>query len=116
MEGERPVQDGRMGSAQSLEFVGQNQIRLKGHRIGLEHLVERYLDGFGVELIAQEFPGLSPDTIKVAIGYYIANQSAVDAYLARLSEEAETRQREDAQSESPVARRLRSLKARRQPV
>ena len=42
-------------------------IRIKGHRIWLEHVLEYYLSGYAPEEIAREFPGLSLDKVYAAI-------------------------------------------------
>jgi uncharacterized protein (DUF433 family) len=73
-----------MQLADYLDFVSPDIIRLKGHRIGLEQIVERYHLGANPEQIALDFPGLSLEMIYGTIAYYLHNRAAVDAYLARL--------------------------------
>jgi uncharacterized protein (DUF433 family) len=97
-----------------LDFQGPDVIRLKGHRIGLEHLVERYHDGFSPEQIAQEFPGLSLEQIYGTMAYYLHNKAEVDAYIARINKEVEERYQEWLANPSPLSRRLRALKAQRE--
>ena len=97
-----------------LDFVNPDIIRLKDHRIGIEHVVERYRDGYSPEQIAQDFPGLSLEHVYATITYYLHNKVEVDAYLARL--EAATAQRmcqADAEEPPPVVKRLRALRAQR---
>ncbi len=65
------------------EFLSPTAIRLKGHRIGIEHVIELYHDGYIPERIAQTFPGLSLEKIYATITYYLHNRDAIDAYLAR---------------------------------
>ena len=94
------------------DFIGPNSIRIKGHRIGIEHVIERYHDGYSPEQIAQEFPGLSLEKIYATITYYLHKKTEVDGYLARLAALVEQRMREaDAQEPSPVVQRLRRLQA-----
>ena len=38
------------------------EIRLRGHRIGLYHVVARYNEGYSAEMLACQFPGRQPDT------------------------------------------------------
>ena len=57
-----------------LDIQGPDVIRIKGHRIGLEHIVERYQEGYSPEQIALDFPGLSPEKIYGAIAYYLHNR------------------------------------------
>jgi uncharacterized protein (DUF433 family) len=97
------------------EFLGPDQIRIKGHRIGIEHVVELYREGDSPEQIALRFPGLSLENIYATITYYLHNQTEVDAYLerqlARLRQEiAEA----DARGPSPPMKRVRALLAERE--
>lgn len=97
------------------DFLGPNEIRLKGHRIGIEHVVEYFQDGSSPEQIAQAFPGLSLEKIYATITYYLHNQAAVDAYLSRQEAIVEQSMYEqEAQEPPPVVKRLRALKARRE--
>ena len=102
-----------MGLEDYFDFLGPNEIRLKGHRIGIEHVVEYFQDGSSPEQIAQAFPGLSLEKIYATITYYLHNQAAVDAYLARQEAIVEQSMHEqEAQEPPPVVKRLRALKAR----
>ena len=95
-----------------LDFVGPLTIRLRGHRIGIEHIVERYHEGYSPEQIAQEFPGVSLEQIYAVLTFYLHNRPEVDAYLARLQASVERRMRAaDAEELSPVVKRLRALQA-----
>jgi len=97
-----------------LTFVEPDTIRVKGHRIGLEHIVERYREGYSAEQIAQEFPGVELPAIYAIIAYYLHNQAAVDAYIARRNAAAEARYREwAALPPSPATQRVQALKAKR---
>jgi len=100
-----------------LEFAGPDEIRIKGHRIGLEHVVNLYQGGYTAEQIAEELPSLPREKLGAAIGYYLTNKAAVDAYLARLADLEERQIREESLTEPPaVVQRLRALKAQRQHV
>lgn len=46
-----------------LEVQASGAVRIKGHRIGIEHIVERYHAGYSPEDIAQDFPGLSLENL-----------------------------------------------------
>ncbi len=100
-----------------LEFVGPDEIRIKGHRIGLEDLVDLYRDGYTAEQIADELPGLPLSKARAAVRYYLAHEAEVDAYVARLVALEEQRIREESLNEPPaVVQRLRAMKAQRQHV
>jgi uncharacterized protein (DUF433 family) len=97
-----------------LEFAGPDEIRIKGHRIGLEDVVDLYQEGYSVEQIGEEFPGLPREKIDAAVTYYLTHQAAVDAYLARLADLEERQVRAQSMAKPPAAlARLRALKAQR---
>ncbi len=93
-----------------LEIIAPNFIRLKGHRIGLEHIVERYLEGLSPEQIVQDFPGVSLVQIYTVIAYYLHHQVTVEAYLADLHNRVETAYQEWIDNPSPATLRIRELK------
>ena len=96
------------------DFVSPHEIRLKGHRIGIEHVLAVYQEGYSPEAIAQSFPSLSLEKIHATITYYLHNQTDVDAYLARQAALVEEELRAyEAQEPSAVVQRLRALKAQR---
>ena len=96
------------------EFLPNNAIRIKGHRIGVEHVVKLYQEGFSPEEIAGAFPGLSLEKIYATITYYLHNQAELDTYIARGEVAAEQAIREyEAHEQAPVVARLRALKAQR---
>ncbi len=90
-----------------LDFTDPDAIRIKGHRIGLEHILALYRDGYSAEEIAQEFPGLELEKVYAAIAYYLANQAEVEGYLRRIDEWVEKSILE--QQNMPAARRLAAL-------
>lgn len=57
-------------------------IRLTGHRIGLEHVVDFYNQGFSAEMLIEQFPSLPLALIHKVIAFYLENQAEVDAYVA----------------------------------
>ena len=97
------------------DFLGPNEIRINGHRIGIEHVIERYHDGDSPEQIALVFPGLSLEKIYAAVAYYLHNQAEIDRYLARQAALIAQEVRDyDAREPSPVMKRMRALHAARQ--
>lgn len=93
------------------DFLEPDVIRIKGHRIGIEHVLKYYLEGYSPEQIAQEFPGLSLEKIHATITYYLHNQAAIDAYMERLDRWSEEEYQRYLANPSPVVQRLRALKA-----
>jgi len=95
------------------DFLSPDDIRLKGHRIGIDDVLFYYLEGYTPEEIAANLPTLSLEEIHATITYYLRNRAEVDAYLARLATWREQRYQEWAAHPSPVVQRLRTLRAQR---
>src|SRR4051794_23159434 len=93
-----------------LEFISPNEIRLKGHRIWLEHIIERYLAGETPEEIAAHLPTLNLDEIEAAIAYYHAHQTEVRVYLDQLNELTQEQMRLSDAMQSATVERLRKLR------
>ena len=96
------------------DFLAPNDIRLKGHRIGIDDVLYYYLEGYTPEEIAANLPSLSLEQIHATITYYLHNRAEVDAYLSRLATWREQRCREWEANPPPVVQRLRALKAQRE--
>jgi uncharacterized protein (DUF433 family) len=97
-----------------LESVGTDMIRVKGHRIGLEHIVERYQEGYSPEQIALDFPGLDLEQVYGIIAYYLRNEADVHAYIERVNARAERAYQQWAAHPSPATRRVQEIRARYQ--
>ncbi|MDZ4720032.1 MAG: DUF433 domain-containing protein [Roseiflexaceae bacterium] len=98
-----------------LDIVADDDIRVKGHRIGLEHIIQRYHEGYSPEQIGLDFPGLELKAIYVIISYYLQNQGDVDAYIARLDAKFATDyQSWAAEPRSPASLRVQELRAQRE--
>ena len=94
------------------EFLNADDIRIKGHRIGIDDVLSLYLDGYTAEEIAANLPSLSLEEIYATITYYLRNRTAVDAYLSRLAAWRDQRQRESDTQTPAVVQRLRALRSR----
>ena len=96
-----------------LDVQGPDVVRIKGHRIGLEHIVERYQEGFSPEEIALDFPGLSLEKIYAVIAYYLRHTQEIEEYMAKRQKRGEeVRKRIEAGQKDLTEIRAR-LKARR---
>lgn len=98
------------------DFVAQDDIRIKGHRIGIDDVLQYYLEGYSPEEIAANLPSLSLEEIHATITYYLHNRPRIDAYLNRLAAWRETRYQEWAASPSPLIERLRSVRDGKQSL
>jgi uncharacterized protein (DUF433 family) len=72
-----------------LERGTLGEIRVKGHRVYLLHIVEDYTDGLSVDTIAEEFDTVPREVIDRVIAFYLDNKAEVDEYVARCHEEME---------------------------
>ncbi len=96
------------------EFLSSDDIRIKGHRIGIDDVLYYYLDGYTPEEIAAQLPTLTLEEIHATITYYLHNRAEVDAYLTRLEAWREERYQEWAADPPAVVERLRVLREERQ--
>jgi uncharacterized protein (DUF433 family) len=97
-----------------LKFINPDEIRLKGHRIGIEDVIKYYLDGYTPEQILQELPTLNLEKIYAVITYYLQNRSLLDAYLLRLGKQREQHYQEFITHPSPLRQRLQAVKQQRE--
>jgi uncharacterized protein (DUF433 family) len=72
-----------------LESGALGEIRVKGHRVYLLHIVEDYTGGMSLDRIAEEFDTVPRDVIERVITFYLHNKAEVDEYVARCHEEME---------------------------
>jgi uncharacterized protein (DUF433 family) len=70
-----------------LDQQSSGEIRLRGHRIGLYHVLTYYHDGYSAEMIACRFPTLPLALIHKVIAFCLDNQAEVDAYLSACSDQ-----------------------------
>ena len=101
--------------AQYLDIQAPDDIRIKGRRIGLEHIIYAYNEGYSPEQIANQFSGLDLKVIYTIIAYYLHYRAEVDAYIAPLDAATETARREWKKQRSPASLRVETiLEERRQ--
>jgi uncharacterized protein (DUF433 family) len=97
------------------EFLAEDQfgfITVRGSRIGLNHIVRLYRDGYAVEQIAQEFDTLPLATIYKVIAFYLDNQTEVEAYMTE--NDAELQRQAAKAPKTPTLTELRKrMEARR---
>ncbi len=96
------------------EFLDPDDIRIKGHRIGIDDVIKYYLDGYSPDQILEELPTLNLEKIYATLTYYLQNRRQMDAYMLRLARWREERYQEGLANLSPLALRLRAIKAQRE--
>jgi uncharacterized protein (DUF433 family) len=88
------------------------RIRIKGHRIAIEHVIEIYEQGVSAEEIAKvHYPSLTLEEVYATLTYYLHNREAVDAYNERGERIADAYYQDWLRKPSPVEEKLRSLRA-----
>jgi uncharacterized protein (DUF433 family) len=93
-----------------LENFSADDVRVRGTRVGVEHLLSAYLAGALPEEICVEFPTVTLEQVHGVIAWYLRNRPEVDVYLAERQGEARQSRRQQAQQpQAAVVERLRQL-------
>ncbi len=89
----------------------EDGIRLKGHRMWLEDILDLYLAGLTPDQMIDEehFPTLTLDEVEAAVAYYHTHRVEVEAYLEQQRAEAEAREQLANERPSATALRLRAI-------
>ena len=96
------------------DFQRDDDIRLKGSRIGIESVLYEYVYREQTpEAIQRRFPTLRLEQVYATILYYLANRERVSAYLADWLNYCRESEAEANRNPPPVVLRLRALKAER---
>lgn len=97
------------------DILTPNDIRLKGHRIGIEDILYEYIhNAMSPETMTARFPTLTLEQIYATILYYLRHKETLDSYLADWLERTEQRRREQAANPTPTILHLRRLRAERE--
>ncbi|MGB3509895.1 MAG: DUF433 domain-containing protein [Microcoleaceae cyanobacterium] len=97
---------------QYVEFIGQNDIRLKGTRVGIETILYEYIYCHqSLEEISQVYTNLTREQMYATILYFIHNQEDITQYMTDWFNSC--RESEKKQDENPPEYiiRLGKLKA-----
>jgi uncharacterized protein (DUF433 family) len=95
------------------DFLDPDDIRIKGTRVGIETVLEDYLNAMSPEEITIRYPTLTLEQVYATITFYLHNQHEVEQYLERWRRDAEEAWQRQRQSPSPAIQRLQSLKHQR---
>ena len=96
------------------DFLAPDDIRIKGHRIGIETILLQYLHrGQSPEQIAEMFDTLTLEQIYATILYYLHNKPAVEAYLSDYLEYTRQSRRAQELNPPPGVKRIKDLQAAR---
>jgi uncharacterized protein (DUF433 family) len=92
------------------------RIRIKGHRIAIEHVLNFYKQWISPEeIVKTHYPSLTLEEVYATITYYLHNKQAVEAYIDRGEEVADGYYQQWLRNHKPgpVEERLRKLRAER---
>lgn len=94
------------------DFLAADDIRLKGHRLGIESILHEYLHHAQTpEQIAERYPTLRIDQIYATILYYHLNKPHIEAYLRAWLDDARIARMQQQMNPSAVVLKIRQLKA-----
>jgi uncharacterized protein (DUF433 family) len=97
------------------DFLAPDDIRIKGHWIGIETILYDYIYRSRVpEEIQETYPTLSLEQVYATITYYLHNQEKIDQYIADWIEHGDRMWAEQQRHPSPTTLRLRQLRAERE--
>lgn len=98
-------------------FLAEDDIRIKGTRIGIESVLDEYINyNQTAESIAERFHTVTLEQVYATILYYLQNPEKVSAYLEDYLEYCRKAREEYEKNLPPVVVRLRALRAKRQAV
>jgi uncharacterized protein (DUF433 family) len=89
------------------DFLSANDIRLKGTRVGIETVLDDYLNGASPEEITARYRTLTLEQVYATITYYLHNQQEIDRYLAQWRAYAEAAWQEQQRNPPEFVQELR---------
>ena len=94
------------------DFLAEDDIRIKGTRIGIETVLYEYIHrSQSPEAIAARYPSLTIEQVYATITYYFHNREEVDAYLSDWLAYGRKMREEQDRNPPPVVVRLREMAA-----
>lgn len=93
------------------DFYREDDIRLKGTRVGIETILEDFFNGSGPEEIAIRYTSLSLEQVYATITYYLHNREKVDAYMQAWRQYSDQASKKADENPPEVVKRLRRLKS-----
>ena len=94
------------------DFLAPDDIRIKGHRIGIEDVLYEYIfNAKTPDELQRRFPTLTLEQIYATLTYYHRNQTKIDAYLNDWLEFGKRMRAEQERNPDALMLRLRRLRA-----
>ena len=98
------------------EFINPETIRIKGTRVGIEIVIEEFLDGASPKEIQRHYPHLTLKQIYVTITYYLLNKEAIDVYVEAGCKRVEAAYEAQRKNPSPGVKRLMKIRTQRESI
>ena len=96
-------------------FLAEDDIRIKGTRIGIESVLDEYVNyNQTAEAIAERFHTVTLEQVYATILYYLQNREKIGGYLEDYLEYCRKSREEYEKNPPPVVLRLRKILAERQ--
>ena len=93
-------------------FLADDDIRIKGTRVGIESVLYDYIyKNKSAEQIAESYPSLTLAQVYATILYYLNNRETVEKYLLDWLNFSRQIREKQVNNPPPVVLRLRKLKA-----
>jgi uncharacterized protein (DUF433 family) len=99
--------EGEMELENYFDFLDADDIRIKGTRVGIETVLDDYLNGVSPEEIVARYRTLTLEQVYATITYYLRNQEEVDEYLERWRAYTEAAWQEQQRNPPKFVRELR---------
>lgn len=98
-------------------FLAEDDIRIKGTRIGIETVLDEYIhSGKTAEAIADRYHTVTLEQVYATILYYLQNREKVGAYLEDYLEYCRTAREEYEKNPPPGVIRLRKILAEKRKI
>lgn len=92
------------------DVLRDDDIRLKGTRIGIETILEDFFNGSSPEEIAIRYSNLNLEQVYATITYYLHNRERIDTYMQAWRQYSDRASKEADENPPEVVKRLRLLK------
>lgn len=93
------------------EFLEEDDIRVKGTRIGIETILDDYFEGISPEEIAARYRSLSLEQVYATITFYLHNRKKLDDYLNSWHQYSREAHQKQKSHPSTLKKRLLQLKS-----
>ncbi len=99
------------------EFLSDDDIRIKGTRVGIESILYEYIyKQRPPEEITKHFSGITLEQIYATILYYLHNQERVSKYIAEWLEWGHQQRKHQHLNPHPARERLQKLRQQKQQL